>query len=100
MNDKALIEAAASAFNKGFDAVLAILPDDAPAFHVDGRNASCAFVEGEPTEPAPCAWRASSETLYRIFEGGRALEGAYLSGRLRISGDLSVMTRLLLESPR
>jgi hypothetical protein len=36
----------------------------------------------------------------RIFEGGRALESAYLSGRLRIAGDISVMTRLQMENVR
>jgi putative sterol carrier protein len=96
-----LIAAAAGAFRTGFGAVLEIAPDGASPFYVDGRGESCAVLAGPPSNvQAACVWRAAPDTLARIFEGGRALESAYLSGRLKISGDMSVMARLVLESSR
>ncbi len=95
-----LIEDARAAFAAGFGAVLAIEPSDAAALYVDGRHEACVLTNAPPDAPAACVWRASSDTLLRIFEGGRALESAYLSGRLKISGDMSVMARLKMESSR
>jgi len=95
-----LIAAAAGAFRKPFGAVLEIAPEGARPFFVDGRSEPCAIIAARPAGAAPaCVWRAGAGTLARIFEGGRALESAYLSGRLKISGDMSVMARLKLESP-
>lgn len=94
-----LIAAAAGAFRKPFGAILEIAPEGAASFFVDGRADPCAIVVAPPGGAAPAsAWRASADTLARIFQGGRALESAYLSGRLKISGDMSVMARLILES--
>jgi len=95
----ALVAAAAGAFRKPFGAILQITPEGADPFYINGRLDPCAVVAVPPAgaEPA-CAWRAGADTLARIFEGGRALESAYLSGRLKISGDMSVMARLILES--
>lgn len=94
-----LIAAAAGAFRKPFGAVLEIAPEGASPFYVDGRVEPCAVAAVMPSgAEAACVWRAGAETLARIFQGGRALESAYLSGRLKISGDMSVMARLILES--
>lgn len=94
-----LADAAGAAFRKGFGAVLRVIPDGCIGFDVDGRGDVCKITP--PLTSAPdCEWRASEETLARIFDGGRALESAYLSGRLRIAGDMSVMARLTLESVR
>jgi hypothetical protein len=94
-----LIAAAAGAFRKPFGAILEIAPDGAPSFYVDGRGDPCAVFAARPEGGASaCVWRAGADTLARIFQGGRALESAYLSGRLKISGDMSVMARLILES--
>jgi putative sterol carrier protein len=94
-----LAAASAGAFKRGFGAVLRIAPTDGTPFDIDGRGEDCAICS--PTAATPdCVWTASSETLTRIFEGGRALESAYLSGRLSITGDMSVMARLALESAR
>ncbi len=91
--------AASGAFRKPFGAVLEIAPEGASAFYIDGRVDPCAVVASPAGGESPaCAWRSSADTLARIFEGGRALESAYLSGRLKISGDMSVMARLILES--
>jgi len=94
-----LATAASAAFRTGFGAVLRIIPDGCVGFDVDGRGEVCRITP--PGSGAPdCVWRASEETLARIFDGGRALESAYLSGRLSIAGDMSVMARLTLESVR
>lgn len=95
-----LHRAAEAAFATPFGAVLEIRPDDAPAFYIDGRRAPCAVLTTRPDAEPACLWRANSETLARIFEGGRALDSGYLSGRLKIAGDMSVMARLKLESVR
>jgi len=98
MAKPSLAEMAGAAFQQGFGAVLAIEPDGEAVFYVDGREAACVIAAKKPdTEPA-CRWGGDRETLIRIFEGGRALESAYLSGRLKIAGDMSVMARLQLES--
>ena len=98
MSDNDLRSAAAIAFQKGFGALIRIEPEDSTPFVIDGRGAKSFTADEADAASADCVWRAQSETLSRIFSGGRALESAYLSGRLRISGDMSVMARLLLES--
>ncbi len=98
--DHPLAEDASRAFNLGFGAVLRIEPEGLPAFDIDGRGPQSVIRACDEKTDADCLWRASVETLTRIFEGGRALESAYLSGRLKIAGDMSVMARLILESPR
>ncbi len=49
---------------------------------------------------AQCKWYAAESTFHRIFDGGRHLSQAYMSGRLTISGDMAVMARLHLEDVR
>lgn len=96
---EALLSSAGKAFGKGFDAILEIAPTEAAPFFIDGRGLRCSVLAAIPENCAPDGvWRAGAETLARIFEGGRALESAYLSGRLKISGDMSLMARLILES--
>ncbi|HNR76673.1 MAG TPA: SCP2 sterol-binding domain-containing protein [Parvularculaceae bacterium] len=97
--DHPLALGAEKTFRRGFGAVLRIAPDGLPAFDIDGRGETCVIRAASDAIPQ-CLWRANAETLNRIFEGGRALESAYLSGRLQIAGDISVMARLLLESAR
>lgn len=92
--------AAAVAFVGGFAGVIRVAPEGGEAFDVDGRGAACAIVDAAAGVAPDCVWRASVETLLRIFEGGRALESAYLSGRLGVAGDISVMARLALEGSR
>jgi hypothetical protein len=94
------MDAAAQAFAEGFGAILEIIPTDGPPFHIDGRGTTALVCAGPSVAPAQCAWSAPLDDLRRIFEGGRALESAYLSGRLKIGGDMSVMARLKLQSRR
>jgi putative sterol carrier protein len=95
-----LIAAASAAFRQGFGAVLKLETEGGPSVFVDGRGESCVLGLAAPAGEPSCVWRADGETLLRALQGGRALESAYLSGRLKISGDMSVMARLVLESSR
>lgn len=100
MNDADIRAIASKAFRAGFSAVIRIEPEGGMSFDVDGRREICAVVDATPDFAPDCVWRANAETVARIFEGGRALESAYLSGRLSIAGDMSVMARLVLEGSR
>jgi hypothetical protein len=98
MND--LAKAAAAAFAKPFGGLIRLEPEGAPALWVDGRAFPPEIGAGPPggADEAPvCVWRASRDTLMRIFEGERLLASAYVSGRLSIAGDMSIMARLHLE---
>ncbi|MEK7265535.1 MAG: SCP2 sterol-binding domain-containing protein [Pseudomonadota bacterium] len=99
MTDTELKLRAAKAFVGGFSGVIRIAPEGGVPFDIDGRKEVCAIVAAGDAAP-DCVWRASAETLTRVFEGGRALESSYLSGRLFVAGDMSVMARLVLESSR
>ena len=94
-----LVAAAKGAFIDRFDGVIAIMPTKSAPFHVDGRGDHAIVASGAPDD-ADCIWRAEDDVLMRIFEGGRAFESAYLSGRLKISGDMAVMARLQMTARR
>lgn len=92
---KALRSAAARAFAKPFGALLEIAPEGGASFFVDGRKNPPAIRQTAPKNQKPaCTWRAAEDVLLRVFGGERALESAYVSGRLLISGDMSVMARI------
>lgn len=95
-----LAEAAAAAFRRGFGGVLKIEPEEGPPIYVDGRADLCVISDAPLDVEPDCVWRAAKETLERAFEGGRGLESAYLSGRLKIAGDMSLMARLSMEGSR
>lgn len=96
-----LLKAARKAFSKPFGAVIRLEPEGGGVLWVDGRGAKAAVVGADPgVGPGPglCVWRASRETLIRILEGERLLASSFVSGRLLVAGDMSVMARLQLES--
>lgn len=98
---QALRDAAARAFAKPFDAVLEIAVDGAAPFFVDGRADPPAVGEKPPKGGKPaCALSGAEDVMTRVLDGERALESAYVSGRLAISGDMSVMARLTLDPSR
>lgn len=98
---KSLKTAIAEALKEPFGGVIEVLPDGGDGFFIDGRAKPPAVRNKLPKGvKADCTWRGAGDVLMRVFGGERALESAYVSGRLRISGDMSVMARLSLEGTR
>lgn len=96
--DIELDRAAAGAFTSRFGGVMRIDADGAAPIFIDGRVSPPVLSGEAPDDSAVhCVWRAERETIYRIFEEERALGAAFVSGRLAISGDMSVMARLRLS---
>ena len=99
-----LIGGARKAFRAGFAAVLKIEPDGLQAFYVDGRNDEARVLDAPPADDpgfkADAVWRAAPEILSEVFERARALDTSFVSGRLQVAGDMSVMARLQLEAQR
>lgn len=89
-------------FCTAFDGVIRIeLEGGNTSLWIDGRQSPPLISESAPANLAGafCLWRTSKETISRIFSPGvRQLESAYVAGRLDISGDMSVMTRLEVGS--
>ena len=100
----ALAEAARDFFAAGFGGVIRVEATDRGAsFWVDGRGERCVLGPHAPAavDASFCLWRAKHETLARLFaERTRRVESAFVSNRLQISGDMSVMARLEIgEAP-
>ncbi len=105
MTDKDDLEelkaAAATAFAEPFGGVLLLAPEEGRGVWIDGRAAPPEIKASAPKdEPAHCAWRGARESLLRVLESERAFESAFLSGRVSISGDMSIMARLRLKGTR
>lgn len=100
-NDRqALIDAARGAFRRPFDAVVKVAPDDEAPFAIDGRkDPPVILVDPSAEEAGDITFYGAPDVLLRVFSGERALENAYVSGRLGIAGDMSVMARLALDDP-
>ncbi len=97
----ALTLAAKKAFAAPFGAVLKIAPDKGGALWIDGRKSPPHLSAGAPGgAEADCLWRGAREALIRAMSGARAFESAYVSGRVAVSGDISVMARLTLDESR
>lgn len=94
--DEDLINAARAAFHGDFGAVLQISPHDSAPFYIDGRGEEIVVSELPPKEPSTI-WLSGKTTLMSVLQRTRALENAYLSGRLQIAGDMSVMARLVMK---
>ncbi|MHA7873746.1 MAG: hypothetical protein ACX939_15455, partial [Hyphococcus sp.] len=80
---------AATAFADAFDAVLDIAPSEGGAVRIDGRQAPPTAVPltQAPDSNADCVWRGTTETILRALDNEKALESAYVAGRLQIAGD-------------
>lgn len=98
-----LVECAARVFCRRFDGVVTLETEDGATIFVDGREDPprvSRIGAGLPTAGAGHAvWRAPRETLLRVLESERQFAGAFVSGRLRIAGDMSVAARVTLGSP-
>lgn len=93
-----LIEAARKLFAHRFDGVIKIQLKDGDPFWIDGREQPPSILTKTQSDAEPdCTFISSAETMKRVLDGARALESAFISGRLSIRGDMSVMARLTLE---
>ena len=88
--------AASSAFAERFGAVLKIIVGDGAVLSVDGNKAPPAVAVAKETSLADCCWRLSADAFEKILCGEVDPANAFLSGRLRVTGDISVMARLTL----
>lgn len=99
--DPELADAARRAFRRAFGGVILFRTPSGGPLWVDGRGPEVT-IHSTGQEPPHgigiCVWIASRETLVRILNGEKLLASSYVSGRLLISGDMSVMTRLHLEA--
>lgn len=104
-----MLAGAQACFKTPFGGTLLIetIPSQRPGPHqqqslallVDGTENPPQIVLAPPDAPPPaadCRWSASPATLERIFNGDRNLASAFIAGRLVISGDMAVMTRITL----
>jgi len=93
-----LTQAAARAFRRPFGAIVKISPEGDAPFAIDGRKNPPAIVKDAPADDAAdIVLRGARDVLLRVLSAERALESAYIAGRLQISGDMSVMARLTLD---
>lgn len=96
-----LIKAAEAVFTAPFGGLIRLETDkDEAPLWIDGRRTppQASWTPPRDAESAPlCVWRASRDALPHILEGERLLAGAFVSGRLSIAGDMSIMARLQLE---
>lgn len=88
-------------FAKPFGAVLELAPENGGAIWIDGHTSPPKILTKAPKKtPADCTWRGTGESLLRALEGERAMGSAFVSGRITLSGDMSVMARLHMEGAR
>lgn len=99
--DDALGAAAEKAFAAPFGAVLQLAPDDGIAIWIDGRESPVISAAQCPKDTtADCVLRGGRETLLRALASTRAFESAFVSGRIAVAGDMSVMARLTIKEVR
>ena len=115
-SEDALTAAAQRAFAASFGVVLKLAPEQGAALWVDGRGerpvVSATAPDGADADDqhsddqdgkggaALCVWSGARESLMRALAGERAFESAFVSGRIAVSGDMSVMARLALAGGR
>jgi hypothetical protein len=96
-NGNPLAEAAKKSFAASFGAVLQIVPDEGKPLWIDGRAAPPNISDAAPKDAeTACVLCSRRDSLVRAFANNRAFESAYVSGRIAVSGDMSVMARLEL----
>ena len=95
-----LIEAARSAFTAPFAAIIKIQRHNGTSIFVDGHQEPPSVSADGPNGEPDCIWSGEDDILLSILVGERALDRAYLAGRLTIANDMSVMARLNLAGAR
>jgi len=99
-NTDQLMAAATLAIGQPFGGTLGLSPEGGQALLVDGNGDEVTLREAGDEEQATCTVSGQHETLLRVLAGERALENAYLSGRIKIAGDMSLLARLKIERHR
>jgi putative sterol carrier protein len=66
--------------------------DGAGSWHVDVDDGDVAVTESDA--PADCVIRASEENLLRVVRGDLNPVTAYMTGRVKVEGDITLATRL------
>jgi len=92
---EALLNAAAAAFQKPFGAVVKLAPEGGAPIWVDGRANPPAILSAAP-DAEHSVWSAAGDTLIRALANSRTFEGAYVSGRINVAGDMSAPARIIL----
>lgn len=95
-----LSDAAKAVCNKAFAGVIKVVADSGEALWIDGRSSPPAISFTAFDTPEINVWRGANDTLQRIFEGERSLESAFVAGRVFVSGDMSIMSRLEMSGER
>ncbi len=97
-----LLAAAQKTFTEPFGAVIILLAEGGgdQAIRIDGRQTPPVVDIAKAGAEADCTWCAAPDILLRAISGERAFESAYVSGRLSVSGDISVMARLNLTQAK
>ncbi|MEO1311085.1 MAG: SCP2 sterol-binding domain-containing protein [Pseudomonadota bacterium] len=101
VDDDALKQAADGAFKTPFGGVLRLQVggEAGRALVVDGRVDPPVISTATTDEVhADCAIYADEQTFVRALMNDRALTASYVSGRLAIAGDMSVIARVELGS--
>lgn len=98
MIDQEVLDSATGFFTEAFEGVIRIEILDADfSFWVDGRLTPPRITTDSPEAVAThfCLWRVDYLDLTQLFaDGGHRVSNSFITGRLRISGDMSVMARL------
>lgn len=97
--DTKLADAAKRSFAAPFGAVLKLAPEARAPLWVDGRSHPPNVLAEAPKDAgAACLWRGAEDSLIRALNNARAFESSYVSGRICVSGDMSVLARIELGS--
>ncbi|GJL92655.1 hypothetical protein [Hyphococcus sp.] len=100
-DNDALTAAVKKNFAAAFGAVLKLAPDTGPPLWIDGRENPPKILNSQPDGvEVACLWSGAREALTRATASARAFESAYVSGRVLITGDMSVMSRIALGESR
>lgn len=93
-----ILASAKNYFPSAFDGVIRIeIEGEDHSLWVDGRQDPPIISPSAPPnlDKSFCLWRGKFDVFKRIFAlEERRLESSFIAGRLKISGDMSVMARL------
>ena len=98
--ENALATALRDAIVEPFGGSVCVHIDEGELFFVDGRNNPVEVRKAAPSDSADCQVYGSKDVFMRILRGERGIENAFVSGRIRLDGDMSVFARLAIKEKR